>query len=85
MKQPPRWDLDLCTALCCAYSRTHELEADRLGVDVMRSAGYAPSDAVSFWRRLTADSTSGAQPLAWLSTHPINDERLRVLEQLAAT
>lgn len=77
--------LGLMYGVILPYSRQHELEADRLGVDVMRSAGYAPSDAVSFWRRLTTDSASGAQPLAWLSTHPTNDERLRVLEQLAAT
>ncbi len=65
------------------YSRAHELEADRLGVGVMRDAGYAPSDALAFWRRLAADSAGRAQPLAWLSTHPTNDERIIALEALA--
>ncbi|ANP45693.1 M48 family metallopeptidase [Candidatus Viadribacter manganicus] len=73
--------LGLMYGVVLPYSRQHELEADRLGVDVMRSAGYAPADAVSFWRRMSADNA--AQPLAWLSTHPTNEERLVALEQLA--
>ncbi|MBY0567158.1 MAG: M48 family metallopeptidase [Hyphomonadaceae bacterium] len=77
--------LGLMYGVVLPYSRAHELEADRLGVDVMRNAGYSPHDAVSFWRRMSADSIGGGQTLAWLSTHPTNDERLRVLEQLAST
>lgn len=66
------------------YSRRHELEADRLGVDYMKAAGYAPGGAVSFWRRMLATSETRGAPLAWLSTHPAHEERLAALEALAA-
>jgi predicted Zn-dependent protease len=62
------------------YSRQHEFEADRLGVSLMAKAGYDPQGAADFWRRMAADSAGGPQPLALLSTHPANDERLAVLE-----
>lgn len=74
--------LGLMYGVVLPYSRTHELEADRLGVEVMRSAGYEPRDAVSFWQRLTARSASSTQPMAWLSTHPTDEERLRALKHL---
>lgn len=66
------------------YSRAHELEADRLGVNVMRQAGYEGSAAVTFWRRMMEDSAGRPEPLAWMSTHPATADRLRALEALAA-
>lgn len=66
------------------YSRAHELEADRLGVQVMTTAGYDGRDAVSFWTRLMQSSAQRAEPLAWLSTHPATEERLRELQTLTS-
>ncbi|MBY0564058.1 MAG: M48 family metallopeptidase [Hyphomonadaceae bacterium] len=66
------------------YSRAHELEADRLGVDVMSRAGYQGRDAVSFWRRMMEAIGAQGEPLPWLSTHPATEERLRVLEELTS-
>jgi predicted Zn-dependent protease len=62
------------------YSRAHELEADRLGVDLMSQAAYAPGDASRFWRRMIETSAERPQPLEWLSTHPADDVRLAALE-----
>jgi predicted Zn-dependent protease len=61
------------------YSRMQELEADRLGVRLMTSAGYDPSGALSFWRRMAGDSTGA---LEWMSTHPADARRLDELEAL---
>jgi predicted Zn-dependent protease len=36
------------------YSREHELEADRVGIRYMISAGYDPREALSFFERLAA-------------------------------
>ena len=39
-----------------AYSRTHESEADKLGVTFAAMAGYDPHAAVTFWQRMAAQS-----------------------------
>ena len=56
------------------YSRSHELEADHIGLMLMSKAGYDPSEAPQFWQRFGA-SHSGQKPLEYLSTHPSDDRR----------
>jgi predicted Zn-dependent protease len=63
------------------YSRNHELEADRLGVNLMGGAGYDPEGAPLFWERMIALNAERPQPLAWLSTHPADDVRLKALRE----
>jgi predicted Zn-dependent protease len=61
------------------YSRTHELEADRVGVDLMRKAGMEPRGALRFWERMIERrETQGAPPEA-LSSHPADERRLTAL------
>jgi predicted Zn-dependent protease len=57
------------------FSRTHESEADHLGLIFMAMAGYDPNAAVDFWTRMAANSGGGAPP-EWLSTHPSNETRI---------
>lgn len=61
------------------YSRMQELEADRLGVDLMRQAEFNPAGALSFWRRM---ASGGAGALEWMSTHPADQKRLERLQTL---
>jgi predicted Zn-dependent protease len=65
------------------YSRRHELEADKIGVELMRDAGFAPGAAVSFWERMIARS-EGPRPLEALSTHPADERRLTELKAAVA-
>jgi predicted Zn-dependent protease len=58
------------------YSRAHELEADRLGLEYMARAGYDPQEAVAFWRRF---ATLGGGGPSFLSTHPASDDRAAAL------
>lgn len=51
------------------YSRRHELEADRLGVDYMYNAGFDVRAAPRLWELMEAKS-SGNRPPEFLSTHP---------------
>ncbi len=61
------------------FSRRHELEADRLGVDYLQRAGYRPSEAVALWR-LMAQQRQGSNP-EFASTHPSDASRIAALEQ----
>jgi predicted Zn-dependent protease len=68
-------------ALVLPYSRKHEHEADRLGLIFMAMAGYDPTVAIEFWSRMAAMSGGGAN-IAFLSTHPSDDARIRYLQRV---
>ncbi len=51
------------------YSRGHELQADKLGVDYMHAAGYDVKEAPRLWELMDKKS-SGQRPPEFMSTHP---------------
>ena len=57
------------------YSRTHEKEADHLGLIFMAMAGYDPHAAPEFWKRMAAGKQGGSPP-EFLSTHPSDQTRI---------
>lgn len=61
------------------YSRQHELEADRIGLDYMARAGYRPSEALTLWRAMAAQAGRGTPQI--LSTHPSDATRIQAIEQ----
>lgn len=65
------------------FSRTHELEADRLGVDYLQRAGYRPSEAIALWRIMAQQRQGGTPEFA--STHPSDASRIAALEQYIAS
>ena len=62
------------------YSRTHELEADRLGVIYMAKAGYDPRQSLRFWQNMTAQRNGSAPPPELMSTHPSDTTRISALQ-----
>jgi predicted Zn-dependent protease len=60
------------------FSRSHETEADRIGLQIMAIAGYNPEEAADLWRRMKAQS-GGQTPPEFMSTHPSNDTRINNL------
>lgn len=60
------------------YSRSHEAEADALGLIYMARAGYDPNEAVAFWQRFAKyKSGKGGGTPEFLSTHPLDANRIR--------
>ena len=64
------------------FSRSHETQADRIGVLLMAIAGYNPDEAAELWKRMKANS-GGQAPPEFLSTHPSNDTRIKNLQEWA--
>lgn len=62
------------------FSRTHESEADELGLYFMAMAGYNPQVAPGFWKRMEAHSEGS--PPEFLSTHPDPANRIENLNRL---
>ncbi|MEI8137370.1 MAG: M48 family metallopeptidase [Bacteroidota bacterium] len=60
------------------YSRSHESEADKMGVIFAAMGGYNPEVAVAFWQRMSA--SSGQKPPELLSTHPSDERRINDLK-----
>jgi len=64
------------------YSRAHETEADRMGVELAARAGYDPRAAVALWQKMAKLSSGGAPPKL-LSTHPSHEDRIKDLTEFS--
>jgi len=63
------------------FSRTHEAEADHLGLIFMAMAGYDPHTAVDFWQRM-ATQGKGMRTPEFLNTHPSDEKRIKHIKEL---
>ena len=62
------------------FSRSHESEADHMGLIFMAMAGYDPREAPLFWKRMAA--AGGQKPPEFMSTHPSDQTRIDDIERL---
>jgi len=64
-----------------AYGRGDELEADREGLELMRSAGIDPRAMVRMFESLAESEPDTPRAFRYLSTHPATEERIRRMNE----
>lgn len=57
-----------------AFSREHETQADKIGLDLLVRACYDPREAPELWERM-GEIGGGERPPEWMSTHPASETR----------
>ncbi|XBQ16072.1 MAG: M48 family metallopeptidase [Oceanicaulis sp.] len=88
VENPEAWSRILGTGVVYGvilpYSREHELEADRLGIDYMERAGYDPIEALRFWTNKAQAAAQAGQsgPPEFSSTHPSDRTRIAQLVEI---
>jgi len=63
------------------FNRSHETEADKIGLTLMAIAGYNVDESINFWSRMSAQS-GGQAPPEFMSTHPSDATRIANLKAL---
>ena len=62
------------------FSRSHESEADYIGILLAADSGYDPRESVHLWERMEQLSGGGG-PSEFLSTHPGHETRIAQLKK----
>lgn len=65
------------------FSRVHEKEADRIGIELAALAGYDPAASINIWQKM-AKLSKGQKTPEFLSTHPSYDSRIKDLTKYSA-
>jgi predicted Zn-dependent protease len=60
------------------FGRTHESEADLIGLELMAKAGFDPQQSINLWHNMAKASGDNRQP-ELLSTHPLPATRIQNL------
>ena len=63
------------------YARSHETQADEVGLMLAAAACYDPNEAIGLWQRMS-ESSGGQAPPEFSSTHPNPGTRIQTLQGL---
>jgi beta-barrel assembly-enhancing protease len=76
----------IAVASLFAYNREQEREADKVGLELMTKAGYAPLEAAAVWEQIIAETNVDPNKKSrdvFFATHPDPEERMTALRQQA--
>ncbi len=65
------------------FSRSHESESDRIGLELMARAGYNPQAGVTLWQKMISSRSAGGG--GFLSSHPSDSSRVSEIQGLLPT
>ena len=60
------------------FSRSHESEADQVGLDLMAKAGFNPKESVTLWQNMSKAGIGNTPE--FMSTHPAPANRIKELQ-----
>lgn len=63
------------------YGRSHETQADQVGLMLAAAACFNPGEAIPLWERMS-ELGSGARPPEFASTHPDPANRIQTLQSM---
>jgi predicted Zn-dependent protease len=69
-------------ALVSGFSRSQELEADKIGVEYLNKAGYSPEYFLQLLEVFLKKSGEKTDEASYFSTHPTNEERMQQIIKL---
>jgi predicted Zn-dependent protease len=70
-------------AIVLKYTRENETDADQNGLQYVTKAGYDPTGMSAFLKKIVKMSLGSASQIpAYLSTHPVTENRISLLENL---
>ncbi len=58
------------------FSRSHESEADRIGIRTLYNAGFNPEDMAGMFEVMMRSRNFGERPPEFMSTHPLDETRI---------
>lgn len=58
------------------FSRAHEAEADRVGIQTLYDAGFDPANMATLFQRLASLNRFGTRPPEFLLSHPVTESRI---------
>lgn len=64
-----------------SFGPSQEYEADELGLNLMKRAGFNPQAMIQLWEKLAAHHRDGQNP-GLLATHPSDENRRKRLEEI---
>ncbi|MFT4579317.1 MAG: putative Zn-dependent protease [Nitrospinales bacterium] len=72
-------------ALVGGFSRSQELEADKMGIEYLNKAGYSPEYFLQLLEVFRKKSGEKTEEASYFSTHPTNEERMQQIINLKKT
>lgn len=72
-------------SILTSYSRRAETEADLEGARMLHAAGLDPHEMASFFEKLKKDEGDLPGLVAWISTHPQHEDRVRTISEYEGT
>jgi len=73
------------SSLTLKYTRAHEEEADRMGLNYLVSAGYYPAAMIDFLKIMKQHEFLSKTMPSYLLTHPGTDDRIYYMDSLIST
>ena len=67
-------------SIMLAYSREDEIQADQMGLEILKKAGYSGSGLLTMLEKIRAKDWFGSNIPTYLKTHPASEDRITYID-----